>query len=83
MRLCDDVQRPNALFIRNASELQYDLVRIVILHRNDGKYDASWFLHVGLNDVLYKLDIGNRLLVCFLMDQPRKVDNSQVRPIGT
>jgi len=56
IRLCDDAQRPIAFYVRNAGKLQHDLVRIVILRRNHGEHDASWFLHVGLNDVFYKLD---------------------------
>ena len=83
IRLCDDAQCPIAFFVRNAGELQHDLIRIVILRRDHGENDASWFLHVGLDDVLYKLDIGSRLLFCFRMDQSRKVYDSQVWPIRT
>ena len=69
--LRDDTQCLITLFIDCTGELQYDLVRIVILYRDHRENNASRFLHVELYDVLYRLDIGSRLLFRFGMDEFR------------
>ena len=83
IRLSDDVQCSIVSFISSAGELQHDLVYVVVLDRDHRKNDASGFLHIGLNDVLYQLDIGSRLLLRFGVNESGQVHDGQVRPIGT
>jgi len=83
LRLRDSAQGSIAPFISSAGELQHDLVRIVVLGRDDRENDTPGLFYVGLNDVLYQLNIGSRLLLIFGVDESRQVHNGQVRPIRT
>ncbi len=81
--LCNNAQRSITPFISSVGKLQHDLVRIIVLGRDYYKNNASGFLYIGLDDVLYQLDIRSRLLLYLGVDESRQVHNSQIRPIRT
>jgi hypothetical protein len=83
VRLRNHTKRTSSAFVCGSGQLEYNLVRVVVLCRHNCKDDTPGFLHVRLDYVLDQLNIGSGLLLGLRMNEPRQIHDCEVRTVRT